>query len=358
MEVINSFQSFDPVVYLNLLAVDQARLMRHLPDPKKPTIAVIIPAYNEGKTIARVVREFRSSLPDAEIYVYDNNSSDNTAALARDAGATVRIEGLQGKGNVVRRMFADVEADVYVMVDGDGTYDARNAPQLVQRLVAENLDMVVGARISDDRNAYRRGHKFGNRLLNRIVQFAFAKQFVDMLSGYRAFSRRFIKTFPAAAAGFEVETELTVHALEMRLPCAEEPVPYSARPEGSESKLDTYSDGLQILWMIVRLFKRLKPFQFFGLIAVGFVVTSVILALPVFQTYFETGRVPRIPTAVLSATLMVLALISVTSGILLQSVSQASRELARLHYLGYAGPTSARQPLEPDAAAGNEPSPS
>lgn len=317
--------------------------------PVLPKIAVIIPAFNEAQTIAQVVTAFHKSLPDALVYVYDNNSSDETSQLAGMAGATVRPEQAQGKGNVVRRMFADVDADVYVMADGDGTYDPRSAEHLVDRLIAENLDMVVGARTSTDRDAYRRGHRLGNRLLNRIVHFAFSAKFADMLSGYRVFSRRFVKTFPAAACGFEIETELTVHALEMRLPCSEEPVPYYARPDGSPSKLSTYRDALHILWMIVRLFKRLRPFQFFGLLAIAFSSASVILSVPVFQTYFETGMVPRVPTAMLSATLMVLALVSITSGVILQSVSQASRDLIRLHYLTYPAPTHSAQPATASA---------
>ncbi|MFM0517255.1 glycosyltransferase family 2 protein [Caballeronia jiangsuensis] len=296
-------------------------------------IAVVVPCYNEAATIAHVVRDFRFHLPSAEIYAFNNNSTDDTGAAARAAGAQVIDVPLQGKGNVVRRMFADVEADVYVMVDGDATYDAAAAPELVGALVENRLDMVVGSRLSDEETAYRLGHRFGNILLTQCAATIFGRTFKDMLSGYRVFSRRYAKTFPAHSAGFEIETELAVHALSMRMPVVEIETDYKARPEGSESKLNTYRDGFRILLTILKLFKAEKPFAFFS---VGFtvcVVLSVLFAIPVFETYVETGLVPRIPTVILSSGLMLTGAILLINGLVLDTVTRGRNELKRLAYL-------------------------
>ncbi|MGE3474318.1 MAG: glycosyltransferase family 2 protein [Rhodospirillaceae bacterium] len=304
--------------------------------------AVLIPCYNEEAAVAAVVRDFRAALPDAAVYVYDNNSKDRTVEIAAAAGAIVRRETLQGKGNVVRRMFADIDADVYVMVDGDDTYHAPSAPLLIEKLVAEQLDMVNAQRISTAEAAYRRGHVLGNRLLTGLVGGIFGKRTDDMLSGYRVFSRRFVKTFPALAGGFEIETELTVHALEMRMPFAEAPTPYKERPPGSVSKLSTYKDGLRILFMIGKLVKEERPMQAFSIAAVGLALASLVLALPLIFTYIETGLVPRLPTAVLAAALMILSFLSLTCGLILDSVTRARRETKRLAYLSLPAPGAER----------------
>ncbi|BBU28222.1 glycosyl transferase [Burkholderia sp. THE68] len=296
-------------------------------------IAVVVPCYNEAATIAHVVRDFRLHLPSAEIYAFNNNSTDDTGAAARAAGAQVIDVPLQGKGNVVRRMFADVEADVYVMVDGDATYDAAAAPKLIDALVENRLDMVVGSRLSDEETAYRLGHRFGNILLTQCAATIFGRTFKDMLSGYRVFSRRYAKTFPAHSAGFEIETELAVHALSMRMPVVEIETDYKARPEGSESKLNTYRDGFRILLTILKLFKAEKPLAFFS---VGFTVCvalSVLFAIPVFETYVETGLVPRIPTVILSSGLMLTGAILLICGLVLDTVTRGRNELKRLAYL-------------------------
>ncbi|WP_433704334.1 glycosyltransferase family 2 protein [Paraburkholderia sacchari] len=296
-------------------------------------IAVVVPCYNEAAAIATVVRDFLHSLPQAEIYVFDNNSVDDTANIARRAGAHVIPVPLQGKGNVVRRIFSDVEADVYIMVDGDATYDATAAPALVNLLVDQHLDMVVGSRLSDEQSAYRLGHRFGNVMLTRCAAMVFGKTFKDMLSGYRVFSRRYAKTFPAHSTGFEIETELAVHALSMRMPVAELDTNYGSRPEGSQSKLNTYRDGFRILMTILKLFKTEKPLAFFS---IGFAICallSVILAIPVFETYAETGLVPRIPTVILSSGLMILGGILLTCGIVLDTVTRGRNEFKRLVYL-------------------------
>jgi glycosyltransferase involved in cell wall biosynthesis len=304
--------------------------------------AVLIPCYNEEAAIAAVVRDFRAALPDAAIYVYDNNSKDRTVEVAAAAGAIVRREMLQGKGNVVRRMFADIDADVYVMVDGDDTYHAPSAPMLIRKLVSEQLDMVNAQRISTGEAAYRRGHVLGNRLLTGLVGGIFGKRTDDMLSGYRVFSRRFVKTFPALAGGFEIETELTVHALEMRMPFAEAPTPYKERPPGSVSKLSTYKDGLRILFMIGKLVKEERPMQAFTIAAIVLALVSLLLAVPVIFTYIETGLVPRLPTAVLAAALMILSFLSLTCGLILDSVTRARRETKRLAYLSLPAPGADR----------------
>lgn len=302
-----------------------------------PRIAVLIPCYNEEAAIANVVEDFRRALPTATIYVYDNNSVDRTRQLAAEAGAIVRSEHLQGKGNVVRRMFADVEADVYVLVDGDGTYDASAAERMVRMLLDESLDMVNAARVPVTELVYRPGHKLGNRVLTGVVAAIFGDRVRDMLSGYRVLSRRFVKSFPALASGFETETELTVHALELRLPIAEIDTPYRDRPPGSTSKLRTFRDGLRILRTIVLLVKEERPLQFFSVTAALLAGTSLVLAWPLFTSYIETGLVPRLPTAVLVTGLMVLAFMSVVAGLVLDTVTLGRRELKRLHYLALRG---------------------
>ncbi|MBB6249614.1 glycosyltransferase family 2 protein [Nitrospirillum iridis] len=304
----------------------------------KPVVAVLVPCYNEEAAIAKVVADFKAALPDATVYVYDNNSKDRTVEVARAAGAVVRSEPLQGKGNVVRRMFADIEADVYVMVDGDDTYHAASAPALVDRLVVEQLDMVNGARVTEIEAAYRPGHRFGNVLLTSLVTMVFGKRTNDMLSGYRVFSRRFVKSFPALAGGFETETELTVHALELRMPIAEVETPYKDRPPGSVSKLSTYKDGFRILWMITKLVKEERPMLFFGGAALLLALLSVILGIPIFVTFVETGLVPRLPTAVLATSLMTLAFLALTCGLILDTVTRGRREMKRLRYLEIPAP--------------------
>ena len=297
-------------------------------------IAVILPCYNEAAAIGDVVRDFRAALPEAVVYVYDNNSRDDTAARAREAGAVVRRETRQGKGHVVRRMFADVEADIYVLADGDGTYDAGSAPDMVDRLVAERLDMVVGSRLTAyEGEAFRRGHRFGNDLLTGFLGLCFGRTFTDILSGYRVFSRRYVKSFPALSKGFETETELSVHALELRMPIAEVSTPYRARPAGSASKLRTFRDGFRILMTILNLFKEERPLAFFSIIAGALALAALILAYPLILTYAETGLVPRFPTAILSTGLMILATLSLTSGFVLDTVTHGRREMKRLAYL-------------------------
>ncbi|HEY4821442.1 MAG TPA: glycosyltransferase family 2 protein [Xanthobacteraceae bacterium] len=296
-------------------------------------IAVLVPCYNEEAAIARVVADFRANLPDAVIYVYDNNSTDRTVEVARAAGATVRTETRQGKGYVVRRMFSDVDADVYVLVDGDATYDAPSARVLVARLVEGGLDMVVGARRDQEQAAYRFGHRFGNRVLTGFVAQVFGATFEDLLSGYRVFSRRFVKSFPGLSGGFEIETELTVHALNLELPVDEIETPYFARPEGSVSKLSTWRDGLRILRTIVRLYRAERPLPFFCGIGLALAVASIALAIPIIITYVEQGVVPRFPTAVLSTGLMILACLAVACGIVLDTVTRGRREMKMLAYL-------------------------
>ena len=299
----------------------------------KKRIAVLLPCYNEAVTIAQVVADFQMSLPGAAIYVYDNNSTDGTGAIARAAGAIVRIERRQGKGNVIRRMFADIDADIYVLADGDGTYSALFAPMLIDALITDELDFVNGSRVSTLSNAYRPGHQFGNRLLSGIVRWIFGPQFSDMLSGYKVLSRRFVKSFPAMSSGFETETELAVHALELRMPCAELPTPYSERPEGSVSKLNTVRDGARILLMIVKLIKDERPLMFFGLFGLFFFAVAAVLMVPVLSTYFATGLVPRLPTAVLSLGMVLLGFLSIFTALILDMTTRARREIKRLIYL-------------------------
>jgi len=304
-----------------------------------PRVAILIPCYNEALTIAAIVRDFQACLPQSQIYVFDNNSTDGTARIAREAGAIVRNVAAQGKGSVVRRMFADIEADAYVMVDGDDTYDASIAPQLVEQLLRDGLDMVVGNRVSTEQMAYRPGHRFGNAMLTGFVSFIFGRTFTDILSGYRVFSRRYVKSFAAHSAGFEIETELTVHSLELRMPVAEVPTMYKSRPEGSVSKLNTYRDGVRILGTIFRLFKSERPLAFFSIGAVFCMLLSLFLAEPVVATYLETGLVPRLPTATLCAALMLFGVILLVCGIILDAVTKGRIEQKRFAYLAQPGPT-------------------
>ena len=304
----------------------------------EPTIAVLLPCYNEEAAIAQTVAGFRAALPGAAIYVYDNNSRDRTIEVARDAGAVVRTERIQGKGAVVRRMFADVDADVYVMADGDATYDATSAGALVARLLDEQLDMVVGARVSQAELAYRRGHRFGNALLTGMLARLFGRSFTDILSGYRVFSRRFVKSFPSLSAGFEIETEISVHALELRMPVAEVSTPYYERPEGSASKLSTYSDGFRISRTIITLYRIERPLLFFGSVGLAVALVALILAAPLVVTYAQTGLVPRFPTAILVTGLMILAFLNGFAGLILDTVVRGRREVRRLAYLALPAP--------------------
>lgn len=301
-------------------------------DPKL-RVAVLIPCYNEEVAIPQVVQDFRTALPQAEIYVYDNNSKDRTSEVARASGAIVRLEKRQGKGNVVRRMFADIEADVYVLVDGDATYHAASAPKMVNTLIDEQLDMVVGCRVHTQTEAYRPGHVFGNAMLTGFVAKLFGRSFTDILSGYRVFSRRFVKSFPALSKGFETETELTVHALELRMPVTELDTPYGARPEGSASKLSTYRDGWRILRLILQLYKHERPLAYFSTLAVLLALLSFGLAVPILIDYLNTGLVPRFPTAILSTGIMILAFLFFIAGVILETVTRGRQEIKRLLYL-------------------------
>ena len=296
-------------------------------------IAVLIPCYNEAVAIAGVVADFKTHLPTAEIHVCDNNSTDGTAAIARDAGATVTTERLQGKGHTVRRMFADIDADIYVLVDGDGTYEATAATHMVALLVQERLDMVTGIRVSSGDSAYRRGHRTGNAMLTGLAALLFGARITDMLSGYRVFSRRYVKSFPALSEGFETETELTVHALQLAMPIGELPCTYHERPAGSESKLRTYSDGLRILRLIIQLLRDQRPLPFFSLAAAVLIVTGLALGLPVVLNFLKTGLVPRLPTAIVSASMVALSFLSLACGLILDSVARGRREMKRLFYL-------------------------
>ena len=315
--------------------------------PRSPAtpwrLAVLIPCFNEEVAIAQVVESFRATMPDAIVYVYDNNSSDGTGHAAGAAGAIVRREPLQGKGNVVRRMFADVEADVYVLVDGDGTYDPASAPAMVDLLLAQSLDMVTGVRVTTEDAAYRPGHRLGNVVLTGLVGSIFGRGVSDMLSGYRAFSRRFVKSFPALASGFETETEFTVHALELRMPIAELPTSYRERPAGSASKLRTYTDGVRILRSIAMLVKEERPLQFFSVIGLVLFLAGIGLGVPIIAEFVRTGLVPRLPTAVLATGLVLLSFLSFTCGLILDSVSRGRRELKRLSYLAIPGPLGGRE---------------
>lgn len=304
----------------------------------RPRIAVLVPCYNEEAAVATVVADFREALPAAEIYVYDNNSRDNTAAVAREAGAIVRGERRQGKGHVVRRMFADVEADIYVLVDGDATYDAPSAPRMIDMLLEEHLDMVVGLRIDQSQAAYRLGHRTGNRMLTGFLSSTFGHAFKDILSGYRVFSRRFVKSFPVLSDGFEIETELAVYALELSLPVAEVETPYYARPEGSFSKLNTWRDGFRILGTMLKLYRSERPLRFFTVIGILLALAAITLAIPIVVTFIETGLVPRLPTAMLSMGLTIVAMLSVSSGLVLDTVTRGRREMKMLAYLSQPAP--------------------
>ena len=307
-------------------------------------VAILIPCYNEAPAIHKTVSDFKREVPEGIVYVFDNSSTDRTPEIARAAGARVVHAPLRGKGNVVRRMFADIDADIYLMADGDSTYDTGSAPKLIDKLLHENLDMVVGCRVDQGAaETYRPGHRFGNRILTKSVQRIFGGQFTDMLSGYRAFSRRYVKSFPGLSTGFEIETELTIHALELRMPCGELATPYHARPEASHSKLSTYRDGLRILKTIARMYMVERPLQFFCMIGFVFACISVLLAFPLFMEYLETGLVPRMPTAVLSVGLMLSGQLAIVCGFVLDTVTRGRHELRRIAYLACPGlPISAK----------------
>jgi len=302
-------------------------------DIRHCSVAVLVPCYNEAATIATVVRDFRNALPGARICVFDNNSTDATIEQARAAGAEVWSERRQGKGNVVRRMFAEIDADVYLMVDGDATYDAASAPRMVAQLVEESLDMVVARRVTTDKAAYRSGHRTGNRLLTSAVGWIFGRQMNDIMSGYRVFSRRFVKSFPASSRGFGTETELTVHALQLRLPIAEIESPYYARPEGSASKLNTWTDGLRVLGTILELFVLERPFRFFLIVAVAFFTASTLLFIPIVLEYFATGLVLKFPSLVVAVGGYLMALISLIMGTLLYTTATGRLEAKRYRYI-------------------------
>lgn len=301
-------------------------------------VAVLLPCYNEEGAIAKTVADFRAALPDAAIYVYDNNSTDKTAEVARAAGAIVRTEMAQGKGNVVRRQFADIDADIYVMADGDDTYDASAAPAMIARLVQDKLDMVAGKRIETAEAAYRKGHKFGNWLLTSLVRFFFRSPFEDMLTGYRVMSRRFVKSLPFMATGFGIETELTVHVARMMTPVAEVDTHYKERPEGTVSKLRTYRDGWRILMTIGKLVRQERPLVFFGLLAILFALLSLGIGIPVVIEFIRTGLVSTLPSAVLAASLALLSALSAMTGLILDSVTKGRWEVKRLHYLSLPPP--------------------
>lgn len=308
------------------------------PQVAEPRIAVTIPCYNEAVTIAKVIEDFKRALPNADIYVFDNNSSDNTAQIARDAGAIVRTETQQGKGHVVRRIFADVEADIYIMADGDDTYDASLSPTLVELLQKNHVDMVVGTRANVTEDAGREGHAFGNKVFNKLYNAMFGDKFSDIFSGYRIFTRRFVKSFPAVSAGFEIETEMSVHCSQLGIPTLERPTPYGVRPEDSHSKLRTFRDGFRILGMFAMLAKETRPAAFFGAIGVGFAILATLLAAPILLTYAQTGLVPRLPTAILSMGLVVTGTITAVCGLILDSLARARIEAKRSVFLSFKAP--------------------
>ena len=305
---------------------------------KGPRIAVLLPCYNEGATIGATVAGFRKALPDAAVYVYDNNSTDQSRAIAEADGAVVRSERQQGKGHVVRRMFADVDADIYIMADGDLTYDPKAAREMVDMLVSEQLDMVVGTRRHDEKGAYRGGHVFGNRLFTGLLARLFGRSFSDIFSGYRVFSRRFVKSFPVLSEGFEIETEMSVHALELRMPVGELETAYGARPEGSASKLSTVRDGWRIFRTIVTLYRIERPVLFYGLTGAILLIAAIVLAVPLVLTYVETGLVPRVPTAILVTGMTIVAVLCVFAGLILDTVTRGRREMRRLAYLSQGAP--------------------
>ncbi|WP_407822102.1 glycosyltransferase family 2 protein [Sphingomonas arvum] len=305
---------------------------------ESPRVAVLLPCYNEEAAIAQTVAGFRAALPEAVVYVYDNNSRDRTVEVARAAGAVVRCEVGQGKGHVVRRMFADVDADVYIMADGDLTYDPRSAPAMVDQLLTEQLDMVVGTRQHEEKGAYRGGHVLGNRVFTGLLAGLFGRSFSDIFSGYRVFSRRFVKSFPVLSSGFEIETEISVHALELRMPVGEQATTYFARPEGSASKLSTFRDGWRILNTIATLYRIERPVLFFGGIGLLLVLAALVLALPLVVTYLKTGLVPRLPTAVLATGMVIVAVLCFFAGLILDTVTRGRREVRRLAYLAHPAP--------------------
>ena len=308
-----------------------------MPSPQ-PRIAVLLPCYNEEAAIGQTIAGFKKALPGASIYVYDNNSRDKTVEKAKKAGAIVRTERMQGKGHVVRRMFADIDADVYVMADGDLTYDPKAAPAMVKQLLEEQLDMVVGTRQHEAKEAYRGGHVLGNRVFTGLLAKLFGRSFSDIFSGYRAFSRRFVKSFPVLSEGFEIETEMSVHALELRMPVGEVATAYGARPEGSESKLSTYRDGWRILKTIGTLYRVERPVLFYGTIGGLLVIAAIILAIPLVLTYLDTGLVPRFPTAILVTGMVIVAVLCFFAGLILDTVTRGRREMRRLAYLALPGP--------------------
>ena len=309
---------------------------------RKLRVAVLVPCVNESGTIATVIRDFQRALPDAVVYVYDNNSNDDTIQVARSNGAVVREEHQQGKGHVVRRMFADIEADVFILVDGDDTYEAAAAPKMIRHLLDNGLDMITARRIATSEEAYRFGHVFGNRMLTSLVARSFGRRISDLLSGYRVFSRRFVKSFPVLTGGFEIETELTIHALELGMPQDEIDTDYKERPAGTESKLNTYRDGARILKTILVLLKEERPLVFFSSFFALFAAASVMSAWPVLIEFIETGLVPRLPTALLSTGLMLIAFLSLACGLILDTVTRGRRELKRLSYLQIPGPDARR----------------
>lgn len=309
--------------------------------PDEPRIAVLLPCYNEEAAIGQTVRGFREALPGATVYVYDNNSRDRTREIAAEAGAVVRTERQQGKGNVVRRMFADIDADVYVMADGDLTYDPKAAPAMVDLLLADQLDMIVGTRKHEEKEAYRGGHVLGNKLFTGILAGLFGRSFSDIFSGYRVFSRRFVKSFPVLSSGFEIETEMSVHALELRMPVGEIETNYGARLEGSHSKLSTFSDGWRILRTISTLYRVERPVLFYGSIGALLLAVAIMLAIPLIVTYLHTGLVPRLPTAILVTGMTVIAVLCFFAGLILDTVTRGRREVRRLAYLSLAAPTRA-----------------
>ncbi|WP_245631642.1 glycosyltransferase [Curtobacterium ammoniigenes] len=318
-------------------------------------IAAIVPCYNEAPAIAKVVRDLQRAVPGIDVYVYDNNSTDGTAEVARAAGAEVRYERMKGKGNVLRRAFGDIDADVYVLIDGDDTYDASAAPRMIQTLLDGPYDHVLGTRVDDpNASAYRPGHATGNKIFNRIVGRLFGLPVTDMLSGYRVMSRRFVKSFPALSREFETETEITVHSMNLRVPQIEIPTAFKDRAEGTESKLNTVSDGLKILSLIGHLIRFERPVLFHGLIGAIFALIAIVLAIPLFVEYAHTGLVPRFPTAVLAASLMVIAILTWVLGFVLEGITRLRRETSRLNYLTYSAPGQPikRLPLEHPAPAG------
>jgi hypothetical protein len=321
-----------PVVYLNANQRPDAK-----PDTADLSVAVLVPCHNEASAIGKVIGDFRTALPNAEIFVYDNNSTDGTVAVAVEAGAIVRREPRQGKGHVVRRMFADIDADIFVLVDGDDTYDAASAPVMIEKLVTEGLDLVNGVRVAGTQSAYRPGHAFGNKALSGLVRAVFGRGATDMLSGYRVMTRRFVKSFPMASQGFEIETELTVHSFELDMPVAEVPGPFRDRAEGSVSKLNTVRDGIRILTMIVRLLQQERPFAVYGTCAAVMACLSLGLGIPLFLEFFETGLVPRLPTAVLAASTMLLAFFLAAVGLILNTVTRGRWESKRMRYLAVPG---------------------